>query len=98
MLARTYAFGTVKNQADVAGQIARMVIAGDGNGYALSNDANHLMRFTTGKKPEITDLGPVSDAEANDRKCQQGRQISVLSQILNYWHSLAFDLRPGSFF
>jgi len=60
------AFGTVKNQSDVAGQIARMVIAGDGNGYALSNDANHLMRFTTGKKPEITDLGAVSD-EANAR-------------------------------
>jgi len=61
------AFGTVKNQGDVGGQIARMVIAGDGNGYALSNDANHLMRFTTGKKPEITDLGAVSDAMASDR-------------------------------
>ncbi len=60
-------FGTVMNQSDVAGQIARMVIAGDGNGYALSNDANHLMRFTTGKKPEITDLGAVSDATPIDR-------------------------------
>ena len=61
------AFGTVKNQSDGAGQIARMVIAGDGNGYALSNDANHLMRFSTGKKPEITDLGAVSEVGANDR-------------------------------
>ena len=60
-------FGTVKNSGDAAGQIARMVIAGDGNGYALSNDANHLMRFTTGKKPEITDLGPVSETAGNDR-------------------------------
>lgn len=55
------AFGTVKNQGDVAGQICRMVIADDGNGYALSNDAEHLMRFTTGKKPEITDLGALTD-------------------------------------
>jgi hypothetical protein len=55
------AFGVVKHQGDVAGQIARMVIASDGNGYALSNDANHFMRFTTGKKPEITDLGILTD-------------------------------------
>ena len=30
-------------------QITRMVIAADGYGYALTNDANHLIRFTTGK-------------------------------------------------
>jgi len=59
------AFGTVQNQWDVPGQITRMVIASDGNGYALSNDANHLIRFTTGKKPEITDLGPVTDDAAS---------------------------------
>ncbi|HMI78087.1 MAG TPA: T9SS type A sorting domain-containing protein [Ferruginibacter sp.] len=59
------AFGVVQGQWDVAGQITRMVIASDGNGYALSNDANHLIRFTTGKKAEITDLGAVSDAPAN---------------------------------
>lgn len=59
------AFGVVQGQWDVPGQITRMVIASDGNGYALSNDANHLVRFTTGKKPEITDMGAVSDAAAN---------------------------------
>ncbi|HEX2684860.1 MAG TPA: hypothetical protein VHL77_13035, partial [Ferruginibacter sp.] len=58
-------FGVVKGQWDVPAQITRMVIASDGNGYALSNDANHLVRFTTGKKPEITDLGAVNDAAAN---------------------------------
>ena len=31
-------------------QITRMVIAADGYGYALTNDANHLIRFSTGKK------------------------------------------------
>ncbi len=60
------AFGSVKNVADVAGQITRMVIADDGKGYALSNDANHLMQFTTGKKPEIADLGALTD-DANSK-------------------------------
>ena len=34
-------------------QITRMVIAPDGYGYALTNDANHLVRFSTGKKPVV---------------------------------------------
>ena len=42
-----------------------MVIASDGNGYALTNDANHLIRFTTGKNPVITDLGALSDDASN---------------------------------
>ncbi len=46
-------------------QITRMVIAADGYGYALSNDANHLIRFTTGKKPVVEDLGALIDAESN---------------------------------
>ena len=59
------AFGVVKGYWDGPAQITRMVIASDGNGYALSNDANHLVRFTTGKRPEITDLGAVTDDAAN---------------------------------
>lgn len=47
-------------------QITRMVIAADGYGYALSNDANHLIRFSTGRKPVIEDLGNVIDAAANN--------------------------------
>jgi hypothetical protein len=58
-------FGSLSGPGDVANQITRMVIASDGNGYALSNDARHLTRFTTGKKPEITDLGTLSDDPAN---------------------------------
>jgi len=42
-----------------------MVIASDGNGYALTNDGNHLIRFTTGKNPVITDLGALSDDAGN---------------------------------
>lgn len=58
-------FGVVEGMADTRNQITRMVIASDGNGYALNNDASHLIRFTTGKNPEITDLGALTDAEGN---------------------------------
>jgi len=59
------AFGSVSSLQDEANHVTRMVIGYDGNGYALSNDANHLLRFTTGKKPAITDLGNLVDGEKN---------------------------------
>lgn len=50
---------------DESVHITRMTIGSDGNGYAISNDGNHFIKFTTGKKPVITDLGALIDAEAN---------------------------------
>ena len=50
---------------DEANHFTRMVIAADGNGYALNNDASRLVKFTTGKKVTITDLGAVVDDESN---------------------------------
>lgn len=50
---------------DEANHITRMDIAADGNGYAITNDGNHLIRFTTGKKTIVTDLGNIVDAESN---------------------------------
>lgn len=50
---------------DEATNITRMVIAADGNGYAITNDGNHLIKFTTGKSPVVTDLGNLVDDEAN---------------------------------
>lgn len=58
-------FGVVTSGSGVQNQITRMVIAADGNGYALSNDASHLIRFGTNKKAVITDLGAVEDAASN---------------------------------
>jgi hypothetical protein len=58
-------FGVVSGRHDVQNQITRMVIASDGNGYALTNNGNHLIKFTTGKKPVITDLGGLTDAPGN---------------------------------
>lgn len=59
------AFGQAANLQDEANHITRMVIGADGNGYALSNDGNHFVRFTTGKKPTITDLGNLVDDQTN---------------------------------
>lgn len=59
------AFGQTANLQDEANHITRMVIGADGNGYALSNDGNHLLRFTTGKKPTISDLGNLVDDQNN---------------------------------
>jgi hypothetical protein len=50
------------NQGNI---ITRMVIASDGDGYAMTNDATQLLRFTTSKKPEIVDLGALVDDPAN---------------------------------
>jgi hypothetical protein len=58
-------FGAMNGPGDVQNQITRMVIASDGNGYALTNNCEHLFRFTTGKKPTITDLGALVDDPAN---------------------------------
>ena len=55
-------FGDVNDEAN---HITRMVIAADGNGYAITNDGNHFVKFTTGKKPVITDLGNLIDDENN---------------------------------
>lgn len=48
---------------DEATNITRMVIGADGNGYAMSNDGNHFIMFTTGKKPVVTNLGNIIDAD-----------------------------------
>jgi len=60
-------FGYAGLGGDAGNQITRMVIASDGNGYALTNSADHLLRFTTGKNPEITDLGGLTDDAANGK-------------------------------
>ncbi|MDQ2863765.1 MAG: T9SS type A sorting domain-containing protein [Bacteroidota bacterium] len=50
---------------DESFNITRMTIGADGNGYALTNDGSHLIRFTTGNKVVITDMGSLIDAESN---------------------------------
>jgi hypothetical protein len=45
--------------------ITRMVIAPDGYGYAISNDGNTFLRFSTGKKLQIQQMGALVDDPSN---------------------------------
>ncbi|CAN5228049.1 hypothetical protein BH09BAC2_BH09BAC2_10960 [soil metagenome] len=48
-----------------ANNFTRMTIGADGNGYTLTNDGNHLISFSTGKKTTVTELGSLIDATNN---------------------------------
>ncbi len=50
---------------DEGGNITRMAIAANGKGYALSNDGNNLLEFTTSKTPSLISLGALIDADGN---------------------------------
>lgn len=69
---------------DEANHFTRMVIAADGNGYAMTNDGSRLVRFTTGKKVTITDLGPVVDDEAN-------KQVSIKNKCTSWGGDMIAD-------
>jgi hypothetical protein len=58
-------FGKAGNLSFVPGTVSRMVIAPDGYGYTITNDGNHLFRFSTGTNSTITDLGELTDAASN---------------------------------
>jgi hypothetical protein len=53
------------NTQDGGKIITRMVIAPDGYGYAVSNDATTFIKFSTGNKIEITQLGTLVDDPNN---------------------------------
>jgi hypothetical protein len=57
--------GKPQKSSDQGNIVTRMVIASDGNGYAMTNDGRQLIQFSTGKKLAITDLGSVVDDQAN---------------------------------
>lgn len=57
--------GKPVKSSDQGNIVTRMTFASDGNGYALTNDGNQMIRFTTGKKPQITDLGSLVDDPSN---------------------------------
>lgn len=77
-------FVNVPDLNNEANHITRMVIAADGNGYALSNDGNHLIRFTTGRRPTITDLGAVIDDGNNG-------QISIHNKTTGWGGDMVAD-------
>ena len=59
-------FSQKLNEADMeASNFTRMVIGADGNGYAITNDANMFVKFGTGKKGVVENLGGLIDDESN---------------------------------
>ena len=57
--------GQANTNNDNAKVISRMVIAPDGYGYAITNDATSFIRFSTGKKLIIDQLGTLVDDPSN---------------------------------
>lgn len=64
-------FGSMHN--DEGKIVTRMVITPDGTGYAITNDASSMIRFTTGKKIQISQLGALVDDPANGNVSIQNR-------------------------
>ena len=76
--------GQSQKSSDQGNIVTRMVIADDGNGYAMTNDGTQLLRFSTGKKLEITDLGSLVDDQAN-------KGISVHNSCSSYGGDMIAD-------
>jgi hypothetical protein len=60
---QSFTGGNIHNEE--ANIVTRMVIAPDGYGYAVTNDANNFIRFSTGKKLTIEQLGSLVDDPDN---------------------------------
>ncbi|HUR66102.1 MAG TPA: T9SS type A sorting domain-containing protein [Chitinophagaceae bacterium] len=70
--------------SDQGNIVTRMTFAADGNGYAMTNDATQLIRFTTGKKPQIVDLGTIVDDPAN-------KNVSIHNSCSSYGGDMVAD-------
>lgn len=76
--------GKPLKSSDQGNVVTRMVIASDGNGYAMTNDATQLLQFTTGKKPTIVDLGTIVDDQSN-------QHISIHNSCSSYGGDMIAD-------
>ena len=76
--------GKPVKSSDQGNIVTRMVIASDGNGYAMTNDATQLIRFSTGKKSVITDLGAIVDDPSN-------KDVSIHNSCSSYGGDMIAD-------
>lgn len=74
-------FQSKPGEADI---ITRMCFNADGYGYALTNDCNHLIRFSSGNNITIADLGAVNDGKGSGN-------ISVRNQCTSWGGDLVAD-------
>ena len=75
--------GSAIKNTDQSNIVTRMAIAGDGYGYALTNDGNNLVRFNT-KKLTITNLGTLTDAPEN-------KGVSIHNSCSSYGGDMVAD-------
>jgi len=71
-------------QAGEADNITRMAFGSDGYGYALTNNGNHLIRFSSGNNINIIDLGSLEDGQNNG-------DISVHTQAASWGGDMVAD-------
>jgi len=76
--------GKPVKSSDQGNMVTRMVIAADGYGYAMTNDATQLIRFNTRKKNTITDLGAIVDDPAN-------KNVSIHNSCSSYGGDMIAD-------
>lgn len=76
--------GATTYPSDQSNIITRMVIAADGYGYAISNDGNNVVRFSTDGSFEVKNLGPITDD-------MQADNISVHNSCTSYGGDIVAD-------
>jgi hypothetical protein len=79
---KNYSTGVRNDESNV---ITRMAFASNGNGYAITNDANQLIQFTTDDKPSITNLGALIDSKKNNG-------ISIHNQCTSWGGDIVADV------
>lgn len=79
---KSYSTGVRNDESNV---ITRMTFGADGNGYALTNDGNQLIQFTTSDKAVITNLGALIDSKKNNG-------ISVHNQCTSWGGDMIADV------
>lgn len=73
--------GAKNNEANV---VTRMAFSSDGFGYAISNDGNSFIRFSTDDKPLVTSLGRLIDGSKNGK-------ISIHDQATSWGGDMVGD-------
>jgi hypothetical protein len=85
---RNVALKTFPEKNGEADVITRMCFGYDGYGYALTNDFNHLIRFSSGDKITITDLGSMQDGKNN-------KDISIRNMCTSWGGDMVADALGG---
>jgi hypothetical protein len=78
-------FSTGTKQYDESNVITRMTFSNEGIGYALTNDGNSLIKFTTGSNPSVLNLGALRDSRNN-------KDVSIHTQCTSWGGDIVGDI------